>query len=170
MVETGGDEKQAAKLTKELRAAAQKAKTEFDTHRTARQTSQRWSSTDEDYMPERRQSRSSVHDDLDSGSRTSRDSRSWTDSRGDEYPSSRQQWARNEDGYRLRRYSRVYDDDDGDGDGGGDGHVGNSVRRTKANQNRSSHTSSPCKLMLITTSPDLCVATSEKSVTICFLI
>jgi len=153
VVETGGDDKQATKLTKELRVAAQKAKTEFDSHRTARQTShQRWSSTDEDYMPDER---SAVHDDLDSRSRTRRDSRSLTDSRGEEYPSSRQQRARNEDGGRLRRYSRVYDDDsddddDDDDDDGGD--VGNGVRKTKTNQNRSSHTSSPRKLMLFTTS------------------
>ena len=147
VVETGGDDKQAARLTKELRAAAQKAKTEFDSHRMARKTShQRWSSTDEDYMPEERQSRSAVHDDLDSRSCTSRDSRSLTDGRGEEYPSSRQQRVRNEDGYRLRRYSRVYDDDnDDDDDDDDDGYVGNGMRKT--NQNRSSHTSSPCKLM-----------------------
>jgi len=104
VLETGGDDRQIAKLTKDIRAAAQKAKSDVDFRPTsARNSSRRWPSTDDDYMPDGPQSRSAAHDDLESRSRPRRDSRSRpADNRADQCPSSRQQRARTEDGYGLR--------------------------------------------------------------------
>jgi len=110
VLESGGDEKQITKTTKELRAAVQKARTEFDTRQTsARRNSQRWASTDDDYRPDRPRPRSgsAVHDDLGSRSR----SRTYDDLDS-------RSWAEKHDGYRQprggqRRRSSNYDDDVG---------------------------------------------------------
>ena len=135
VLETGGDDKQITKLTKELRSAAQKAKSELDFRPTSEKhyNSQRWSSTDEDYMPDRPRSRSAVHDDLDPRSRARRDSRSWADNHSVEYSQSRQQHqSRPEEGYGVRRSCAI-------------SYGGDDLPRTKTDLNRSYHRSSSRK-------------------------
>jgi len=136
VTETGGDEKEVTRLTKEIRSAVQKAKSDVHLHPTSKRYSQRWSSTDEDYMPDRPQSRSAVRSDLEPRSQSHLDSRSRSDNRGNSL--SRQQRARTEDGYVSQRSTPNYDD--------GDSYVRNGLQRTKTNWNRSFRTNSPCKI------------------------
>ena len=103
-VETGGDEKQILKLTKELRAVTQKAKSEMDFRPMAKHGKQRWTSTDDDYKPDRPKSRPPVYDDLESRSRPRRDSRSRSDDHGSD-----SQRVRTRDSFRQS--SSAYDDD-----------------------------------------------------------
>ena len=118
VTESGGAEAQKAQLVKELRAATQKAKSELGNsrptsaakRRQAASNSQRWTSTDDDYLPDRPQARPDLHS---------------MDSDADKYSSSRQRrLSGSEDGYGRTHSSRDSgdddDDDDDDDDGGGD--------------------------------------------------
>jgi len=134
--ESGGDEREIAKLVKELRTATQKAKSDFEVRPTTgrRSTSQRWSSTDDDYLPDRPhirsdlQSRSRTHANLTSRSQQL-DSRSSVDG----YSLSRRQRFATEAGYGRQGSSLgsceddVFDDEIG-------------LRREKTDLDRSFHT------------------------------
>ena len=153
VTESGGDKAQKAQLVKELRAATQKAKSELGNSRPTsaakqRQTasnSQRWTSTDDDYLPDRPQARPDLQSrsrtraaDLGgSGSRPRTDPDSM-DSNADRYSSSRQRrLSGSEDGYGRTHSSRDSRDDDDDDD------VRNGLRRAKTDLARSFHTGSP---------------------------
>jgi len=136
--ESGGDEREIAKLVKELRTATQKAKSDFEVRPTTgrRSTSQRWSSTDDDYLPDRPHTRY----DLQSRSRTDADlaSRSQDlDSRSsvDGYSLSRRQRFATEAGYGRRGSSLGSCEDNDDVF---DDEIG--LRRAKTDLDRSFHT------------------------------
>jgi len=152
VLESGGDGKQTGQLVKELRAAAQKAKSEFDCRPTSAKRyghSQRWTSTDDDYLPDGTQpprtdlqSRSRTHADL-GGSRSRVDSRSSMDG----YSSSRIQ--RRSSGSEAgcvtgrQRASLASYDDLNDGD------VRDGLRGAKTDLDRSLRTVSPREYILI---------------------
>jgi len=123
VTEIGGDDKQIARLTKELRTAAQKAKSESNSRSAStRRHSQRWTSTDEDYLPDKPKAWSVVPNDLRTRSRTNADLGSRSQADGDSLS-------------RQRRRSDLHGNDDDV--------TGDSLRRTKTDVNRPVRTGSP---------------------------
>ena len=150
VLESGGNGKQTGQLVKELRAAAQRAKSEFDCRPTSAKRhglSQRWTSTDDDYLPDGTQplrtdlqSRSRTHADLcGSRSRAGVDSRSSMD--GDSSWRRQRRSSGSEAGCgtgRQRASVTSYDDFNDDDD------VRDGLRRgAKTDLDRSLHTVSP---------------------------
>jgi len=135
---------------KELGAAATRKLSSESGRRptSATRHSQRWYSTDDDYLPDRPntrsdlQSRSRTHADLGSRSRVRADpdSRSSVDSHADGYSLSTQRRCETEAVYRRQRSSVGGCDNDDDVD---DVDVRNGLRRAKTDLDRSLSTRSP---------------------------